>query len=434
MTDIDRSAVTRGLLDRVAGFVDRFVVLPCESASAVIALFVLHTWAIEAAHATPYIAIVSAEKQSGKTRVLEVLALLVREPWQTASTTEAALFRKIEQDQPCLLLDEIDAIFGSNNERTEPLRAVLNAGNRRGASATRVVGQGTNMEVRDFSVFCPKVLAGIDTGRLPETIRDRAVIFHMKRRHDGEKVERLRHRFAVEEVEPLRAELKSWASASVDELRNSEPSLPDGLSDRAADAWEPLLAIADDAQGGWPARARGAAVELSAPADDDGGRGPQLLAAIRQAMGKDSSITTAGLLATINADDELPFGGWNEGKGLDARGLAKLLKPYGVKPRTIRVGDETPKGYRAEDLQDAWARYLPSPEAQQAKQPQHGTSPTTANPASPVDVALVADVAAPAGAARDVCAYPAHAADWQRHPSTGRLTCWRCHPPAGRAT
>ncbi len=185
--------MTGALLERVGALIARYIVLPSGEAKTVLALFVLHTWAIEAAHSTPYVAIVSAEKQSGKTRLLEVMALVVREPWHTASTTEAALFRKIETVEPTLLLDEIDAIFGSATERTEPLRACLNAGNRRGASVARCVGKGTKMEVQDFSAFCPKILAGIDTGRLPETIQDRAVMLRVKRRRDGEHVERLRY-------------------------------------------------------------------------------------------------------------------------------------------------------------------------------------------------------------------------------------------------
>jgi hypothetical protein len=141
------------------------------------------------------------------------------------------------------------------------------------------------MEARDFSVFCPKVLAGIDTGRLPETIQDRAVTLRMKRRRHGENVERLRYRIAHTETEPLRAELAAWAASTIDRLRDAVPELPDELGDRAADAWEPLLAIADLAKGDWPTRARAAAVELSAGESEEVGRGTQLLAAIREAMG-----------------------------------------------------------------------------------------------------------------------------------------------------
>ena len=388
------------LLKAVTNILERFVVLPAVEAKEALALFVLHTWAIEAAHATPYMVAVSAEKSSGKTRLLEIMGLMVREPWHTAGASEAALFRKIETVEPTLLLDEIDAIFGSATERTEPLRACLNAGNRRGASVARCIGKGTKMEVRDFSVFCPKVLAGIDTGRLPETISDRAVILHMKRRREDEDVERLRYRFAVDEAAPLRADLEAWAIGAIEELRDAVPDLPVELGDRQADAWEPLFAIADLAGGDWSVRARAAAVELSAPADgDEVGRGTQLLAGIRAALEGREVITTAELLEAINADDELPFGAWRDGKGLDARTLARLLKPYGSRPRTVRIGQETAKGYRAQDLADIFARYLSPPEASPASQPSRADQPPPEKPHGDGDVTGVTDVTLPAGTA-----------------------------------
>jgi hypothetical protein len=91
------------------------VVLPGSTEAATLALFVLHTWTVEAADTTPYIVLTSPERRSGKTRLLEVLELIVRKPWHCASTSEAALFRKVHVDEPTLLLDEVDAIFGSHS-------------------------------------------------------------------------------------------------------------------------------------------------------------------------------------------------------------------------------------------------------------------------------------------------------------------------------
>lgn len=60
---------------------------------------------------------------------------------------------------------------------------------------------------------------------------------------------------------------------------------------------------------------------------------------------------------------ELPESPWGDlhGKPLDERGLAKRLKAYGVKPKTIRTNSGTPRGYSRADLEDQWLRYLPSP-------------------------------------------------------------------------
>jgi hypothetical protein len=220
-----------------------------------------------------------------------------------------------------------------------------------------MAGKGTEMEAKDYSVFCPKVLAGIDTGRIPETIIDRSIVIHMRRRKDGETVDRLRVRFAEQELGCLQDDLARWGTSKSAELAAAVPDLPAELSDRKADAWEPLLAIADLA--GWSQTARDAALELSVKVEDGVSRGSLLLAAIKMAMEGREVISTVDLLAVINADDELPFGGWNDGAGIGSRDLAKILKPYGVTSKTVRVTDKkTLKGYRRCDLQDAWDRYL----------------------------------------------------------------------------
>ncbi len=89
----------------------RYVVLTDEQADA-LALWVLHTYVINAADSTPYMQITSAEKRSGKSRLLEVLELVVARPLPVVNISKAALFRSIKDEQPTLLLDEYDALFG----------------------------------------------------------------------------------------------------------------------------------------------------------------------------------------------------------------------------------------------------------------------------------------------------------------------------------
>jgi len=68
----DSYRVPADLLGELVQFVRRFVVLDDEQCDA-IALWVLHTHCFAAARRTPYLAITSAEAESGKTRLLEVL-------------------------------------------------------------------------------------------------------------------------------------------------------------------------------------------------------------------------------------------------------------------------------------------------------------------------------------------------------------------------
>ena len=42
------------------------------------------------------------------------------------------------------------------------------------------------------------------------------------------------------------------------------------------------------------------------------------------------------------------------------RGLSRFLKPYGIAPKQVRIGDTTVKGYPAQSFDDAWSRYVPA--------------------------------------------------------------------------
>ena len=119
-------------------------------------------------------------------------------------------------------------LFASRSERAEEIRGLINAGNHRGAKAVR---GGKDGEPRFYDVFGPKVLAGIDAGRLPDTIADRAIHVLMQRKSRGRRVERVRRRLLVAEVEGLRDRLYAWAHKHVDQLADYD--VPVGDLDRA---------------------------------------------------------------------------------------------------------------------------------------------------------------------------------------------------------
>lgn len=337
------------LLSTVAGLIGYFVALS-EAEATVIALWVVHTHAFEAAEATPYLSITSAEKRCGKTLLLEVLDLFVANPWLTGRVTAAVLYRKIDAAHPTLLLDESDAAFGSGKEYGEALRGILNTGYRRSGLTSTCVGQ--DHDFRDFSTFCPKAIAGIDA--LPDTIADRSIPVRLKRAVAGE-VERFRRRDVEAAATSLRGELAAWAAENVEGLREARPSLPSELSARQQDVAEPLLAIGDAAGGEWPERARKALVQIltSNEASDDS-PGVRLLADIRAifASVKRDRITSKNLVKALALIESSPWA------GLSVYKLAKLLKPFRIAPCTIRTGKRTFKGYLKQDFEDAWGRHL----------------------------------------------------------------------------
>lgn len=356
-------------LERTYAFLKRFLVFGSDCQPIVIALWIAHTHVFDAFDFTPYLNISSAEKRSGKSRLLDCLRFLVREPWCVAQPSEAVLYRKISNDRPTVLFDEADTVFsgGRSDDKREPLRALLNAGFTRGAKVPRCVGP--NHALHEFEVFCPKAIAGI--GSLPATVADRSIPIVLVRRSKDQHVDRFREREIKGETNGISMLFQDWATDenTFATLRAAKPEVPNSLGDRQADICEPLLAIAELAAGDWPERARSALLELYSGHVEEESGGVQLLSALRDIFKTNESdrIATADLLRCLVDRDDGPWASWwgadihNSNLKGPAAKLAKLLKPYGIASRSIRLHDgSTPKGYKAEDFSDAWIRYCPT--------------------------------------------------------------------------
>ena len=135
------------------------------------------------------------------------------------------------------------ATAGSGNE---DLRALLNAGYKRSATVARCKGDANNMTIERFPVYAPAALAGI-AGRMPATITTRAITVHMRRRRADEIVEAFRERRVEAESAPIRDALAAWIESVGEQVGAAVPEMPEGVTDRSAEIWEPLLAIAEAA-------------------------------------------------------------------------------------------------------------------------------------------------------------------------------------------
>lgn len=152
-----------------------------------------------------------------------------------------------------------------------------------------------------------------------------------------------------------------WAVDHLEELRESDPDVPEELNDRAQDNWRPLLAIADLACGDWPRAGHRAARLLSGSRDDDDGAGTLLLADLRDLFTdkKASRLSSTAIVEELVKMEDRPWPEWKRGKQITFRQLAVLLKPFGIHSRSLRIDEsQTAKGYYFEDFKDAFARYL----------------------------------------------------------------------------
>ncbi|MHC0431495.1 DUF3631 domain-containing protein [Streptomyces sp. O3] len=377
------------LLDEVEAFHRRFNVFPREAAYIAVALWDAHAHLLDCFDSTPRLAFLSPEPGSGKSRALEIVETLVPRPLAAVDASAAALFRSVsglDGGRPTILYDEIDTVFGPKAGENEQLRAFLNAGHTPRRSMYRCVGDGANQQVQEFPSFCAVAMAGL--GNLPDTIMTRSVIIRMRRRAPNEVAEPFRSRVHIAEGHALRDRLAAWAETVQEQLTGAFPAMPPEVTDRPADVWEPLIAIADALGGHWPARARAACIELVSAAkhDDKGSLGIRLLTDLRdRVMCGIDRLPTVAILDRLNAMDDAPWADYN-GKPLTSRGLARMLGEYmtedntPIASRNIKspATGEVLKGYYAADLADAWARYCPPPPSGSATSATAATSQVSA--------------------------------------------------------
>jgi uncharacterized protein DUF3631 len=342
------------LLDDLATAIRRHVVLADHVRDAC-TLWAAHTYLINCFLVSPRLAIRSAVKGCGKTTLLDVLEHLAAKPLRTSSVTASVTFRLIEAHQPSLLIDEADKIL---NEDRRDLLGILNDGHRRGGRSVRNVPVGDGYEPRAFATFSALAIALI--GSPPAELYDRSVVIDLKRRLPAEAVEQLRiGRTAHLEVFPRK--LARWAKDHADVVAAADPKMPDGIFNREADNWLPLLAIADAAGGEWRERARKAAQASHNVHTEGASRLELLLGDLRDVFGSKSEMPSADLVEDLVALDGHP---WKEmgksRKPLSQNGLARMLRPLGIAPDMTGPKTKRLSGYKLAQFKEAFERYLPS--------------------------------------------------------------------------
>jgi hypothetical protein len=348
------------ILGQLHAILTRYVILPSAEAATAVALWTAASHAQPAWQHAPRLVIRAPEKRCGKSRLLDIVEGTCHHPLITVNASPAAVYRAIGADiPPTLLVDEADTIFGGKNaDANEDLRGLLNAGHQRNRPAIRWDAGARRLET--IPTFAMAALAGI--GAMPDTIEDRAVIIKMRRRAPGESVAPFRHRRDRPALTDVAAQLAGWLAGHLPELERAEPPMP--LEDRAADTWEPLVAVADLAGGPWPETARHAAVVMTADRDTDTARMSdriRLLADIRAAfaaLGNPSAAATTELLAVLNGDLEAPWPGAGP-NGLTGKRMGDMLSDFEIRSGTIRFPVGQAKGYLRKDFTDAWKRYCP---------------------------------------------------------------------------
>jgi len=346
MTDLGNA------LDQLTASFSAHCVLP-PLAAETCALWCAFTWAHEEAQTSPILLISSPEKRCGKTTLLRVVEHFVRRPLAASSVTPAAVFRTIEMEMRTLLMDEADTYV----HRSEDWRSIINGGHTRDAAKV-LRCDGKLYMPKEFSTWAPKVLSMI--GKPPETILDRSIVIRLERKRVGETVKKLRRQDRAR-LHQLRDKLEQAIKPHLVALRDAVPFLPAALNDRAGDSWEPLLAIADLADGHWPQTARRAASLISGDSVDDDSEGVELLSNIREVLGEltEDRIFSTDLVEALSGRKDWRWSRYVDGHALSEKQLAVRLSVFDIHSKYILIGPEVKRGYLVEIFDEVFDRYLP---------------------------------------------------------------------------
>ncbi len=359
------------LLNEVATTLLRFVIIDAIQADA-ITLWIFMGYIFNLFDTNPLLIINAPERACAKTLLQTVIAELSTRALMASNATASPLFRSIDLWHPTIFFDEADTFFKDNHD----LLGMVNAGYKSSGFVLRSEAHGDSFMPVKFEVFGPKSLAGIALERhLPDSTMSRALVINMRRKLPDETVTRLRYAESSLFAN-ICVKLERAADDYAEAIQHARPHLPEALSDRAQDNWEPLLAIAEVAGDGWLERATQAALIISSQSNEKVSTGNELLSDIQsifeeRSHGKEywEKISSSELISELEKIPESPWATYNQGRPIAPRQLANQLAVYGIKSKTVRVGrHDTPKGYELSQFEDAFARYLnmddtPAPEA-----------------------------------------------------------------------
>jgi hypothetical protein len=342
------------LLDSLRQLFTQCVILP-NWVPELLPLFVLHTYAYHLRDVSVYLGIESPLKRCGKTTLLSLLLRLINRPVVGANVSSSSFFHVIQDLKPTLMIDEADRFLKARPE----LQGILNAGYtpdtaiviRMGPPAP---GSKASSAVNYFSVWCPKVIAQI--GHLPDTLADRSIVFRMQRKIPTEQCQRIRGLNTLD----LRRQCARFVLDHAQAITNARTEIPDPLNDRAADIWEPLFVLADLVGGDWPKRARDAAVGLAGSLEESNPAGSLLLDIfVAFTLQQAQRLFTRDLLENLKRRSSgRPWMEVRNGKEINDIWLARQLRPFGIRPITLWIGENLAKGYRFDQFRDAFKRYI----------------------------------------------------------------------------
>jgi len=314
-----------------------------EQQALVVSLWALHTWCYERFTSTPYLEITATTKRSGKTTLMEAIALVSRQSQLFATVRMLTVVRLIEALEGRLTLgfDEAERLSSAALGDT---RSMLAVGYRKGQM--HAVASGS--KIQKFATFCPKMFSLI--GNLTGVLRDRSIPIEMMRSKP------------VRDFQADRPSAEAEAAALVDEWQRIAARLdripvvaPEWLDGRERELWTPLVSLAaalglhKQTQDMLIAASVDFGVLKTLPAKqwhsaqdetdaEERDAASRCLADLRSIVAADErAIPSAVAVERLRGITTAPWRAY-KGVGLNENTLAALLSRYGIAPGVVSIG------------------------------------------------------------------------------------------------
>ena len=236
---------------RLADIVDRFIDFDRSFAeqrtmSEMVACYILTTWFLDAFNVIGYLW-PNGEKGSGKTQLLMIVAELSHLGQVILSGGSFASLRDLADYGATIAFDDAEPLADPNNKNNEEKRALLLAGNRRGAKVpVKEIGPTQQWRTRYINNFSPRLFSAI---RIPDPVlASRTIIVPLVKTADRYRGNADALDYAVWPHDRRQLIDDCWALslAHIRELRRYEALVNEKaeLTGRNLEPWRALLAVA----------------------------------------------------------------------------------------------------------------------------------------------------------------------------------------------
>lgn len=318
----------------------------------VLVLWCIFTWCMDIVYYAPILHITSSEKQSGKTKLLNITKRLTCSPKIVSSITKAALFRKVSERQDTLLFDKLEKTF---LKQKDVINMFVSGFIDDGRSIICCIGKGN--DPKPYCTWGAKAICSL--GMLPKEINAVSIVLPLKRKSKNEKI------IDIISSNPeiwnkLTNKIAKFVEDNKEMIATIEVPYVEELTDTLNDYWSSLFKIALTVNVNWFEKAKKAAISLTCGDHQIEGSNIELLKAIKTIFDEkqERNISSDELCITLNKQHpNLKI--LNKGKELTPRGLANILKEFSITPNTVNLSsNKKRKGYKLKQFTDIFDNYL----------------------------------------------------------------------------